>query len=109
MRCALEQVTMNDLTVRLFGWFALVLHGDPLAYDRFRWLKRHLAPGKLTTLDAGCGNGCFAIYAARLGNQVTGISFDEAFNNAATRRAKLVGIEDIRFVTGDLRELEKFS
>jgi hypothetical protein len=38
---------MTDPLLRLVGWRALFLQGDPLVYDRFIWLRRHLRPGPL--------------------------------------------------------------
>ena len=64
--------------VKLVGWKATVLFGDPLAFDRYKWLKHHLQPGAHNrTLDAGCGNGAFTIYASKIRNQAIGISYDE--------------------------------
>ncbi|MGH7934815.1 MAG: hypothetical protein ACREQN_16860, partial [Candidatus Binataceae bacterium] len=68
---------MNEnALVRLLGWRATVLHGDPMTLDRWRWLKRHLRAGRLRTLDAGCGSGAFTMYAAKIGNEAVGITFD---------------------------------
>src|SRR5258708_26762975 len=100
---------MSDVLVRALGWKALVLHGDPLVYDRWKWLKQHLRPGPLSTLDAGCGNGCFTIYAAHRGNDATGISFDKTQNDAAESRARVLGITNAHFISMDLRELSKFK
>jgi 2-polyprenyl-3-methyl-5-hydroxy-6-metoxy-1,4-benzoquinol methylase len=98
---------MNNALVKILGWKAMVLHGDTFVVDRWRWLRRHLQPGPLRTFDAGCGNGCFAIYAAKQGNDVLGWNFDEPPNQGARYRAKMLGVEGVEFQTGDLRELEK--
>jgi hypothetical protein len=50
---------MKDTLVKLIGWKALMLQGDPTVVDRWRWLKQHVRPGPLRTLDAGCGTGAF--------------------------------------------------
>jgi len=96
---------MNNALVRLMGWKATVLHGDPLCWDRYQWLKKRLLPGPLTTLDAGCGNGCFSFYAASVGNKVLGLSFDKEQNEAAAERAELLGLENAEFRVLDLRDL----
>jgi 2-polyprenyl-3-methyl-5-hydroxy-6-metoxy-1,4-benzoquinol methylase len=83
----------------------MFMQGDPMVYDRLRWLRRHLRPGRLRTLDAGCGNGAFTIYAARIGNEAIGISFDAANNRKAVARAAMLGI-GARFVQADLRRLD---
>jgi len=72
-------------------------------------MRRNLLVGPLRTLDAGCGSGAFTIYAAKMGNDSLGISFDEAKNRKAERRAKLLGVENARFLAADLRELDKLS
>ncbi|MDX1933050.1 MAG: class I SAM-dependent methyltransferase [Capsulimonadales bacterium] len=96
---------MNNALLRVLGWKATVLHGDPLCYDRYLWLKKHLQPGPLSTLDAGCGNGCFSFYAASVGNRVLGLSFDAEQNGAASERAKLLGLTNAEFRVLDLRDL----
>jgi SAM-dependent methyltransferase len=97
---------MSDALLRVFGWFALFIHGDPCVLDRWLWLRRHLRKGHLRTFDAGCGNGGFSIYAARLGNEVVAASFSSREQEDARRRAHLVGVTNIDFRTLDLRELE---
>ncbi len=97
---------MKDPLLRLFGWRAMFIQGDPMVYDRLRWLRRHLRPGRLRTLDAGCGNGAFTLYAARIGNEAVGISFDAANNRKAIARAAMLRIPGARFVQADLRQLD---
>jgi len=84
----------------------MFIQGDPMVYDRWRWLRRHLQPGSLRTLDAGCGNGAFTLYAARIGNEAVGVSFDAANNRKAVARAAMLGLSGARFVQGDLRQLD---
>lgn len=97
---------MRNLLVRLIGWPATVLHGDPCLFDRWLWLRRHLRRGKLHTLDAGSGSGVFTTYAAKLGNEAIGISFDARNNRLARSRSRILGLSNVRFVDGDLRELD---
>lgn len=99
----------NHLLIRLLGWVATLLHGDASIFDRWLWLRRRLLRGDLRTLDAGCGSGVFSLYAARLGNEVVGISGDERNNRAAEQRAGILGLERANFVTRDLRELDRFA
>lgn len=98
---------MNNALLKVLGWKATVLHGDPLCYDRYHWIQKHLQPGPLKTLDAGCGNGCFSFYAATQGNDVLGLSFDEPQNKAAAERGRLLGLKNARFEVLDLRDLHK--
>lgn len=102
-------VKMENLVVRLVGWKATVLYGDPTVFDRWEWLQRHLLPGPLRTFDAGCGGGSFSIYASKIGNQSIGLSFDEHSNNKARVRAQILGIDSIEFIQADLRELDLLS
>jgi SAM-dependent methyltransferase len=97
---------MADTLLRAFGWSPLLVHGDPCVLDRWLWLRRHLRKGKARTFDAGCGNGGFSIYAARSGNDVVAASFSADEQQAARRRAEVVGVTGIDFRTLDLREIE---
>ena len=101
---------MNNSLVRLFGWHALIFQQvDPCVSDRWRWLRRHLARPAQRTLDAGCGAGEFTLYSARLGNSSVGVSFDERLNHLARERARLLRLANVKFVTADLRELDRVS
>lgn len=100
---------MNNILLRILGWKAMVLHGDTLVVDRWKWLNRHLQPGPLRTLDAGCGNGCFTMYAAKVGNEAMGLNFDEEPNVGARYRANFLGITGTTFQQGDLRQLDKMA
>lgn len=97
---------MRNTLVKLLGWRATVLQGDPSVTDRWRWLERHLRPGPLRTLDAGCGTGAYTLHAARVGNRAVGVSFDPAQIRRARDRAEILGIKDVEFRTGDLRRLD---
>jgi SAM-dependent methyltransferase len=95
----------DDFLIRALGWHATVLHGDPCVWDRWRWLRTRLQGGNVRTLEAGSGSGAFTLYAARVGNRATGISFSGRNNDAARRRAGLLELSNASFVDGDLREL----
>jgi SAM-dependent methyltransferase len=98
---------MPDTTLRVFGWKALLIHGDPCVLDRWLWLRRHLRRGPARTFDAGCGNGAFSIFAARRGNSVVAASFSQREQDDARRRAELLGVRGIDFRMLDLRELDE--
>ena len=97
---------MNNILIRLLGWQATVLQREPAVYDRWRWLKRHLHPGPLRTLDAGCGAGEFTLYAARIGNSAIGLSYDKSLNRIGQSRAALLHLGNVEFRAMDLRELD---
>jgi 2-polyprenyl-3-methyl-5-hydroxy-6-metoxy-1,4-benzoquinol methylase len=101
--------SLDHLLVRAIGWPATVLHGDPCVFDRWRWVMQHLASGPVRTLDAGCGSGAFTMYAARLGNEAIGLSFDARNNRVARERAAMLGLSRVRFIDADLRELNDLS
>jgi SAM-dependent methyltransferase len=84
----------------------LLLNSDPPVLDRWLWLRGNLRHGSERTFDAGCGNGAFSMYAADVGNQVVAASFSSDEQDAARRRADVLGIAGIDFRILDLRELE---
>jgi SAM-dependent methyltransferase len=104
---AANGVRIENALVRILGWKATVLHGDPCVLDRWRWVKRNLESGPLRTLDAGCGSGAFTLWAAKVGNESVGVSFDERNTQVARLRASILGISNVRFITADLRVLDK--
>jgi SAM-dependent methyltransferase len=99
----------RDPLVRLLGWRALLLHGDPVAFDRWLWVRHKLAPGPVATLDAGTGNGAFAMYAATRGNDVTGVSDFPPSLAKAERRARMSGLDRVSFRALDLRQLDRHA
>jgi 2-polyprenyl-3-methyl-5-hydroxy-6-metoxy-1,4-benzoquinol methylase len=108
---AIRRILARHPFVRLFGWYGLLAHGDPSMVGRWMWIRRKLAAGPdVSTCDAGCGSGLFTLYAAKRGNSVVGISFDDENNHKATERAAVLNLRDrARFVTGDLRDLDRFG
>jgi len=95
------------MLLRLWGLPGLALQGDPMQFDRWLWFRRQLHPGPGRLLDAGSGSGPFSLLAARLGNETFGISTNGASNAKAMQRATALGIERVRFVTADLRDLDR--
>jgi SAM-dependent methyltransferase len=98
---------MSDLMLRALGWRSLLIHGDPCVLDRWLWLRTRLHTGPSRTLDAGCGNGAFSIFAARAGNEVLATSFSERELDDARRRTRLLGLEGVEFEVLDLREIDQ--
>jgi 2-polyprenyl-3-methyl-5-hydroxy-6-metoxy-1,4-benzoquinol methylase len=106
---ALRQIGDRDPLVGALGWRAVLLYGDPCAFDRWLWVRRRALPGEVATLDAGTGNGAFAMYAASRGNDVTAVSNFPASLAKGERRAQAIGLDRIRFRLIDLRELDRFA
>lgn len=101
---------MERIALRIFGIYPLLLVGDPGVWDRWVWLRKNLLRGNVRTLDAGCGSGGFSLGAARLGNVVVGLSFDERNNSAASNRSRILGLENqTHFFKQDLRRLAEVS
>lgn len=100
---------LRDSLVHLLGWRATILHGDPTVVDRWRWLARHLRPGPLRTLDAGCGSGAFTMFAAMRGNDAVGVSDSPEELETGRRRAELLGLNGVEFARADLRRLERIG
>ena len=100
---------MSNLLVRLFGWKATLHHGDPLVWDRWRWISKRLRETRHVErlLDVGCGSGAFTIGAAKLGYQSTGLSCDERNQKTAELRARIVGAKSANFEICDVRELDE--
>jgi SAM-dependent methyltransferase len=101
--------SLNNLLIRAFGWYGFLLHGDQTILDRWRWLRGRVRGGELRTLDAGCGSGGFALYAAKRGNDVIGLNWDERDVATATERARILGLTNARFRAQDLRRLDAIS
>lgn len=91
--------------VRLIGFPALLIHGDPLVLDRWLWLRRRLPPGDGALLDVGSGNGSFTMGAARLGYHALGLTFQRAEVDVARSRARMLGIDRATFEVDDVRTL----
>ena len=106
---------MPDLLVRCLGWRALLIQGDPVVLDRWKWLRSRF-PGSagrtssdrpLRMLDAGCGNGAFAFWAAARENDVLGLSDTAEDLQKARTRASLLSLQQVRFEEYDLRRLSQ--
>jgi ubiquinone/menaquinone biosynthesis C-methylase UbiE len=63
-----------------------------------------MAPGG-RLLDIGCGEGRHAIAAARLGFAVTAVDYEPLALSRARRRAKVRGVEGIKFRKADVLSL----
>ena len=95
--------------VKLFGFRALLFTHDTTTLDRWLWLRR-LLPRTLNRemlLDAGCGNGAFAIGAGRRGYRTLGLTQDERYCSDARAYASICGATDARFEVADLRCLDQ--
>jgi hypothetical protein len=69
-----RRVADRDPLLGLLGWKGVLLYADPCTYDRWRWIRDNARPGAVRTLDAGSGNGAFAMFAAVNGNEATALS-----------------------------------
>ena len=96
----------HSVLVRVLGFPAVLLHGDLLVLDRWRWLKRRLPKTRSgeALIDIGCGTGAFTIGAARFGYKNVGLSWDARNQKVSGERAKICSV-DVAFPIGDVRAL----
>jgi len=94
--------------VRLTGFPATLIHGDPLVLDRWLWLKSRLPKTRNNErlLDVGCGTGAFSIGAALRGYCTLGLSWDLRNQSVAKERAILCGATLVDFEVLDVRHLD---
>jgi 2-polyprenyl-3-methyl-5-hydroxy-6-metoxy-1,4-benzoquinol methylase len=95
-----------SLLVRLLGFPGTLIAGDPLVWDRWRWLKPCLQRHSGALLDVGCGSGAFSIGAACMGFRTLGLSWDERNQFVAGERAGLCKAAGARFQVLDVRKLD---
>jgi SAM-dependent methyltransferase len=100
---------VSNLLVRVFGWKATLHHGDPLVWDRWRWIAKRLRETHDgdRLLDVGCGTGAFTIGTAKLGYNSLGLSWDARNQKVAEQRATIAGARSARFEICDVRELDQ--
>jgi SAM-dependent methyltransferase len=63
----------------------------------------------MKVLDLGCGDGTTAVPAARLGADVLGVDIASNLVAAGNRRAKQLGLANLRFQEGDASDLRDLS
>ncbi len=95
----------KSLLFKIFGRAALLIHGDTLVLDRWKWLKDRLPRTRNAEelLDCGCGNGALTMSAASRGYIATGISNEQGAMERAQKRADLALLEKANFEVQDLR------
>lgn len=101
----------RSLLIRLFGYRAGFIHGDTAVLDRWKFVCRHLPRTRNgeRVFDAGCGTGAFSIGLASRGYETIGLSWDKRNQKTAQHRAGLVGLKNVTFPIGDLRNLGEMS
>ncbi len=100
--------TVHKALIKLLGFRVLLLHGDTLVLDRWRWLRRRVGSGH-SVLDVGCGSGAFTIGLSLAGNESLGISWSAEATGKAIERAKLLGAVNAKFMTLDIRQLDQVT
>lgn len=93
--------------VKLIGFPATLIHGDPHVLDRWRWLRARLPKTRNNELllDVGCGSGAFSIGAALRGYRAFGLSWDLRNQSAAIERARYCKASQAEFEILDVRKL----
>jgi SAM-dependent methyltransferase len=99
----------KNTLVKLVGFPATLIHGDPLVLDRWLWLKARLPRTRNDErlLDVGCGTGAFSIGAALRGYRALGLSWDERNQSVAEKRAMLCTASSAHFEILDVRGLDR--
>ncbi|MBS0209209.1 MAG: methyltransferase domain-containing protein [Planctomycetes bacterium] len=99
----------RSFLVRWFGFPATLIHGDTLVYDRWQWLRARLpvTDREPRLIDIGCGTGAFTIGAGRRGYRGLGLSWDEANQREARRRAEQCQVANVEFDVCDVRYLDQ--
>lgn len=95
----LTRIILKNIGPRL-----LLVFGDTLVLDRWRWLRSQLPHERSTVIDAGCGNGWFAINCARRGHRTIGMGWSDRDLIVANERAMRFQTA-VEFQVQDLREL----
>ena len=97
----------KSLLVKVFGFPATLIHGDPLVLSRWFWLRKRLprTNNEERLIDIGCGTGAFTIGAARRGYFGLGLSWDERNQKIAAERAQLCNADKAQFEILDVRNL----
>jgi SAM-dependent methyltransferase len=87
----------SDLWVR-----RMLIYGDPMVLDRWRWIASRLPTRNCLVLDAGSGNGSIATNVGRLGHSVVALNFSE---NELQRCQRRNPYPNVTFELQDLRSL----
>jgi 2-polyprenyl-3-methyl-5-hydroxy-6-metoxy-1,4-benzoquinol methylase len=95
---------LQNMLLRLLGARCLLLLGDTLVLDRWRWLKSRLPVAHASLIDVGCGNGWLALNCSRLGYRTLGIGWEGPDLEKAMRRAAEC-CSDARFEVQDARTI----
>lgn len=96
--------------MRIVGWPATLITGDPLVLDRWLWIQQKLPKiqdGSRRALDVGCGTGAFTIGMTRRGYNALGLSWDERNQRVAGERAALCRASSAKFDVLDVRNLDQ--
>jgi len=101
----------KSFLVKLIGFPATLIHGDPLVLDRWIWLKNHLpiTQNQESLIDIGCGTGAFSIGASLRGYTSLGLSWDERNQTVAQQRASICQANTAQFKVLDVRYLDQHS
>jgi 2-polyprenyl-3-methyl-5-hydroxy-6-metoxy-1,4-benzoquinol methylase len=102
-----HQDLVNSILVKLFGHPALIIHGDTLMLDRWKWLQSRLPITRNgeSLVDIGCGSGAFTIGAALRGYHSLGLSWDQRNQSVASHRAHICNAGNALFDVLDVRKL----
>ena len=95
---------IQEALIRLAGPRSLLLLGDTMVVDRWRWVEPRLPARPASLVDVGCGNGWLAINCSRRGYRTLGLGWDGPDLAKAKKRAANLG-SDACFEVQDVRTL----
>lgn len=103
-------MTKRSEPIRLFVK-QLLFPGTDFGTRARRKCVRYFRVGKIKTLDAGCGNGAFSLYAYHRGNDVLGINIDPDQVRRCEEYAAYTGADAsrIRFLAWNIYELPRLG
>jgi SAM-dependent methyltransferase len=99
----------QEAFVSILGHLGTLIFGDTLVIDRWKWIESRLPRTNepLKLLDVGCGSGAFTIGAALRGYEAYGLSWDEANQKKAAKRANILACP-VNFEVFDARNLDSY-
>ena len=100
----IAMIVLREALIRLAGSRSLLLLGDTLVLDRWRWVEQRLPAPPASLVDVGCGNGWLAINCSRLGYGALGLGWNGPDLAKAKDRAARFG-SAARFEVQDVRTL----
>jgi len=89
---------MKSFLIKLFREKYLILQCDPLVFDRWKFIKKHLPKGNIRVLDIGCSSGYLSLFVSKFVKQLYGIDINKKNIDLARDNAKILKISNAIFL-----------